>query len=366
MTSELSNISNMNTPAFPKILVVNDRPLRTGAGRYASQIHTAIEGNARFISYVWNPVELQMQFPGEVHSSRLTKKNSRHGGFKKDLIRFLPSLFQRDYISLITKFKEKGYHVHYTSHLTQSVDPDGSDIVSVLDLIAINEFFKQPKTFLLLKKYLQFSHIITISNYVSKLIKLYNRDSCPQTIYPYVSESFFKIEKKLAREKLGIPSNKKIILSISSTQQRKNLSKLKETMNVLGDEYLLLRVGPPVSNSLTFHNIDDSALNLIYNSSDALLFPTKEEGFGYPLIEAMKVGLPIVSSDIEVVREVTDGNAYLGDPNDTAALSKMIREAVSSSDDVVRKAMDRANLFNLKRFRTELMEYYSKTEKLEG
>lgn len=365
MISAPSNISKVNIPTFPKILVVNDRPLRTGAGRYASQINTALQGKAHFISYIWNPYEFEMKFPGELHSSIGIKSTPRYSWFKKDLIRFVPSLFQREYISLIAKYKNNGYHIHYTSHLTQSVNPDGLDIVSILDLIAIKEFFKQPKTFLLLKKYLQFNHIITISNYVSKLIKLYNRDSCPQTIYPYVSESFFNIEKKLARKKLDIQTNKKIVLSISSSQQRKNLSTIKETMDILGDEFLLIRVGTPVSNSLTYQNVDDSTLNLIYNSSDALFFPTKEEGFGYPLIEAMKVGLPIVSSDIEVVREVTDGNAYLGDQNDPLVLSKMIREAVSSSDDVVKNGMHRANFFNLVRFRTELLEYYSKTENLE-
>lgn len=364
--NDLYNFSNHKTNSYPKILLVNDRPLRTGAGRYAYQIYNALPDISYLVSYIWNYNEVQLKFPGEVVISNLIKQIPNPNKLTMYLIRFTPRLMQRDYISLISNFRKKGYFVHYSSQLAYTAKPFDSDTVSILDLIAIKDAIKQPINYLLLKKYLRFNHIITISNYTSKLIRTYRPDSHPHTIYPYVSESFFGVEKKTAREKLKIPLDKKIILSISSTQMRKNLSVVEKTMNLLGNEYLLVRVGEPISNSISFQNVDDATLNLIYNSADVLLFPTKAEGFGYPLIEAMKVGLPIVSSNIEVVREVTAGNALLAEQDDPIALSNMIRDAVSSPEDLIKRGLKRANFFNKQRLRNELLMFYAKlTELLE-
>ena len=44
-----------------------------------------------------------------------------------------------------------------------------------------------------------------------------------------------------------------------------------------------------------------------YKSMDALLFPSYIETFGLPLIEAAKVGIPIIASDLDYAREVLDG-----------------------------------------------------------
>ena len=38
-----------------------------------------------------------------------------------------------------------------------------------------------------------------------------------------------------------------------------------------------------------------------------LFFPTLAEGFGYPVVEGFKTGLPVLSSDIDVIREVSNG-----------------------------------------------------------
>jgi glycosyltransferase involved in cell wall biosynthesis len=47
----------------------------------------------------------------------------------------------------------------------------------------------------------------------------------------------------------------------------------------------------------------------IYTQASVLLHPSKHEGFGLPVAEALAVGLPVVASDIPTLREVTGGNA---------------------------------------------------------
>lgn len=49
---------------------------------------------------------------------------------------------------------------------------------------------------------------------------------------------------------------------------------------------------------------DDQLLCEAYNAADAFVFPSLQEGFGIPLVEAMRCGAPIVASDIPVFREI--------------------------------------------------------------
>jgi glycosyltransferase involved in cell wall biosynthesis len=67
-----------------------------------------------------------------------------------------------------------------------------------------------------------------------------------------------------------------------------------------------------VEDSVIFTGaIQDDMLQNVYSSSDIFFFPTKREVFGLVITEAMAAGLPIVSSDIPVVREVTSGASLL-------------------------------------------------------
>jgi glycosyltransferase-like protein len=62
--------------------------------------------------------------------------------------------------------------------------------------------------------------------------------------------------------------------------------------------------------------VSEGALNLYYRSADALAFPSIKEGWGLAVLEAMAAGLPVVASDIAVLRE------YLTD-RDTAVLTRV-------------------------------------------
>lgn len=67
---------------------------------------------------------------------------------------------------------------------------------------------------------------------------------------------------------------------------------------------------------------DEELINL-YRASDALLFPTRYEGFGLPLLEAMAADCPVIATDIPVVREIVrhGENGLLVRYNDAAALA---------------------------------------------
>jgi len=68
---------------------------------------------------------------------------------------------------------------------------------------------------------------------------------------------------------------------------------------------------------------DDDTMADLYQLADALLFPSAQEGFGIPVLEAGLARLPVFCSDIPPLRETGDGSAYFFDPQgNPAAIAK--------------------------------------------
>lgn len=61
--------------------------------------------------------------------------------------------------------------------------------------------------------------------------------------------------------------------------------------------------------------VTDQELASCYSNASALFFPSYQEGFGLPLIEAMSAGLPVVCSDIPIFREIADPWAVFVSPD---------------------------------------------------
>jgi alpha-1,3-rhamnosyl/mannosyltransferase len=66
--------------------------------------------------------------------------------------------------------------------------------------------------------------------------------------------------------------------------------------------------------------LSDDDLSALYTGARALVFPSDEEGFGLPPVEALACGTPVVASDVPALRETLDGRATLVDPSDLPGL----------------------------------------------
>ena len=126
------------------------------------------------------------------------------------------------------------------------------------------------------------------------------------------------------------------LLSIGSALARKNLALLPDLLEpvvrALGP-IALLRVGAPLPLDLRrrieavvtpahlfeFGAAREEDLVAIYQSADALIFPSTLEGFGLPLLEAMAAGCPVVSSDAASLPEVGGDAVLYFSPHDSAA-----------------------------------------------
>lgn len=102
--------------------------------------------------------------------------------------------------------------------------------------------------------------------------------------------------------------------------------------------------------------VDDATLASMYRGSDLLHFPSFYEGFGYPLIEAMHFGVPIVAATGGSMPEVAGDAALLVPPSDEAAMAGAIEAAVTD------RAL-RARLIDLGR---ERLQRFSKERAVAG
>ena len=289
-------------------------------------------------------------------------------GFKNTLLNYMFSKFAfRSGIDFINNTPDI---IHITSQTMKPMFNNRKMVVTIHDIIAFSrnmaygqilEKLKDAYMRSYLKTYLAYDNIITVSNHVkNQIITQFNiNENKIAAISPYVTDNFFPMHNKyVLRKELGLPENKKLILSVSSNAPRKNLAMVKSVMEKLGDSYQLVRIGSQVGNSITFSNVNDEKINKIYNACDMLLSPTLEEGFGYPVVEAFKTGLPVLSSDIDIIKEVSDGAALLINPKDINEVTEGVYRILEKRDYYVTRGFERAKYYSPENTKAKLLYYY--------
>ena len=128
-------------------------------------------------------------------------------------------------------------------------------------------------------------------------------------------------------------AGRKVVLSVGATIPRKNLGLLPEVFRgVRVENMTLLRIGallPPElaaelrsvlgqAGLVELGNAPDEMLIRAYQRADALIFPSRIEGFGFPVLEAMAAGCPVVCTNVTSLPEVGGEAALYFAPDDPA------------------------------------------------
>ena len=91
------------------------------------------------------------------------------------------------------------------------------------------------------------------------------------------------------------------------------------------------------SSVLLLSGLTDDEVRCIYLGASMLVFPSKYEGFGIPLLEAMASGIPIAASDIAVFREILGDAGYYFDPDSAPSMACAI--SAISTDQALRERL---------------------------
>lgn len=141
-------------------------------------------------------------------------------------------------------------------------------------------------------------------------------------------------DEQARAQRLGLPPGG-FLLFVGTREPRKGLDVLLAALKQSGGPCLpLVLVGPSgwgevdVASSgrvLALGRLDELNLGVVYRSATALVLPSRAEGFGYPIAEAMAARTPVVTSDDPALVE-TGGGATLTAPiGDAPALAQLLR-----------------------------------------
>jgi glycosyltransferase involved in cell wall biosynthesis len=157
-----------------------------------------------------------------------------------------------------------------------------------------------------------------------------------------------------------------LVLTVGAIQKRKNISRLVKAFEHLPAGWRLAIAGAPdgygaaeellaVERSPRRADIDllgyvsDARLEALYSKAAIFAFPSLDEGFGMPVLDAMARGVPVIASRRSAIPEVAGDAALLIDPENIEELSAALLRLAGDSalrEDLARRGRDRAAGFS--------------------
>jgi glycosyltransferase involved in cell wall biosynthesis len=140
------------------------------------------------------------------------------------------------------------------------------------------------------------------------------------------------------RAQLGLPAE--YLVFVGTLEPRKDLRTLLAAHRLIGDAPPLVLVGPPgwgeqvdVSGCISTGYLEDDRLRAVVAGASALVLPSKDEGFGIPVLEALAAGTPVVASDLPVLREVGGTVVRYAERGGAASFAAAIEQVLDDPGD---------------------------------
>lgn len=227
--------------------------------------------------------------------------------------------------------------------------------------------------------------IIAVSeNTKEDLENIYGIDPAKvRVIYNGVNSEFREIEgsEEINRLKKEYELPKKFILYLGTLEPRKNIKRIikayrayrdnertKTKLVVAGgkgwlyeDIFELVEEEGLGSEVVFTGYVENEELVSLYNLAESLIFPSLYEGFGFPVLEAMACGTPVITSNVSSLPEVAGEAAILVDPREVEEIVKGISLVLHDRDlrnELVEKGKKRAAEFTWEKSARGHLEVY--------
>ncbi len=242
-------------------------------------------------------------------------------------------------------------------------------VVTIHDLIFLRhpEFYNKIDVLIYKWKFLQTiqeaDRIIAISECTRRDICEFGQidDNRIDVIYQSCAPRFqnqvdFKTINEV-KERYHLP--KQYILSVGSIEERKNMLLAVRALSYLPSYISLVLVGKKTkytdtiqefvnSNHLNdrvfiFHHVTDEELPVFYKLAKCFVYPSRYEGFGIPIIEAIHSGLPVIAATGSCLEEAGGPDCLYVSPDDPIALANAMKELFE--DEYLQERISRAKKY---------------------
>ncbi len=190
-----------------------------------------------------------------------------------------------------------------------------------------------------------------------------------------VQSSRFKVEE--IRRQYHLPPGK-ILLHVGTNLRYKNMENILKAFQIVlksGADVHLLKIGllsaaqKDLARSLGIESrvLERSAaaegdLPFLYNLAAVLVYPSLKEGFGFPVLEALACGLPVIVSRGTSLTEIAGPSGFNVNPNDPVSIAGAVNFALNLSYDqkqkVIESGLDRAKEFTWDKTAAETAKIY--------
>lgn len=262
-------------------------------------------------------------------------------------------------------------------------------IITCHDLIPL-EYEKDSQALEIFKKTISYlpqaAKIIAVSKATKKDIveKLKVPEEKVVVVYEGVGEKFKVQTQNQFQTQIQVHNQihmgKKIILNVGNSLEYKNINGLLRAFSKVREEkkdVVLVKVGKFTKEQLELSlkldlnlsldiieltNVSDEELVNLYNSATVTCMPSHKEGFGFPVLESMACGTPVVCSNTSSLPEIGGSAAIYCDPNSPSDIAKKLLQVLSFDNSnyqrIVEKGLKQAAEFSWEKCAKETLKIY--------
>ena len=260
-------------------------------------------------------------------------------------------------------------------------------VVTIHDLIFLRhpEFYKAIDTKIYAWKFRQTlseaDHIVAISACTKRdIIEFGGVDERKiSVIYQSFSPRFstnvdLRLQEQVA-QRYQLP--KRYILHVGSIEERKNILLAVKALHFLPEDLSLVIVGRHTKYTdkvlsyaknhhlshrvRVFHGISDEELPLFYAQAEVFVYPSRYEGFGIPIVEAISCGLPVVACTGSCLEEAGGPDCLYVSPDDERAMAEAIQKRLCGTEgreESIRRSQAYIQQFEGERVTQQMTELY--------
>ncbi len=281
-----------------------------------------------------------------------------------------------DLVHLTDPYSAAGYPGRFVATINDLFPLTRDELINS----GLNRFYKRKTPQILHRA----EAVITPSLYTDDQIqRLYPKQARMIYTVPDAADSTFKPLKRDDSILSGYGLDRiRYFLFVGRVDPRKNLHRLIDAYNGLdvevrgggggGEVHLVLVLSGQNSFEADFsekkhlhilRDVPQSDIIQFYSSSEALVFPSLDEGFGLPVLEAMQCGCPVITSNCASLPEVAGDAAILVDPESVIEIRsamKLLACSEEKREELQNRGYDQVRRFSWEKAARETMNVYSK------